>query len=322
MDEVCRASVALGHLYADAVATLLHRAGIRPERVAVIGCHGQTVRHLPHPESSLGREVRATMQLGDAATLAERTGITVVSNFRARDIAAGGQGAPLVPLFDFLFLADRNIGRIALNIGGIANVTLLPPSAAQEDVIAFDTGPGNILIDLLAARITSGAQFLDRDGDIAATGSVDESLLGELLEHPYLKKEPPKSTGREEFGEAFLDTVSAGGTTGSDLIATLTAFSAHSIAHGIERFRPRGARLQEIVVSGGGVHNKTLMRMLQERLSGMVLRPIAEFGIDPDFKEAIAFAVIADRTLRGLPGNLPSATGAVRPVILGQITKK
>jgi anhydro-N-acetylmuramic acid kinase len=319
IDDLCRADAALGHLFADAVEALpLH--GLKFEEIEVIGCHGQTVRHLPHPAASLGREVSTTLQIGDPAVLAERTGVTVVSDFRARDIAAGGQGAPLIPLFDYLLLADAKVGRVALNIGGMANVTFLPPGIEAEAVIAFDTGPGNALMDLLAFEISGGELDSDRDGRIASEGRVLESLLDSLLDHAYLKREPPKSTGREEFGGELLLSLRAKGYGGADLMATLAAFTAHSIALAVERFWPASDPPGELIVSGGGSHNATLMQMIAGRMMGTRIRSIGEFGVDPDFKEAVAFAVLADRTIHGLHGNLPSATGARQPVILGNIT--
>jgi anhydro-N-acetylmuramic acid kinase len=321
IDDLCRADAALGHLFADAVLALPLQ-GCRRADIVAIGCHGQTVRHLPHPAPSLGREVGTTLQIGDPAVLAERTGITVVSDFRSRDIAAGGQGAPLVPLFDYLLLAHGETGRVALNIGGIANVTFLPPGVEQDAVVAFDTGPGNMLMDLLAAEISGGAMDFDRDGEIAAAGRVLEPLLSDLLAHPYLKREPPKSTGGEEFGRDFLRELRSRDYGDSDLMATLAAFTAASIALGIKRFRPAAHPPLDLVASGGGLHNAHLMKLLAGRFGGMRIRSIAEFGVDPDFKEAVAFAVLADRTIRGLPGNLPSATGAHHPVVLGSITPR
>ena len=320
IDELSRASAALAYHYVDAIESLLSVSGMRPERISVIGCHGQTVRHLPAPSPSLGKEVRATLQIGNAAVLAERTGIAVVSDFRSRDIAAGGQGAPLVPIFDYLLLRDEKIGRVVLNIGGIANVTLLPPGVKQEGVIAFDTGPGNVLMDLLASRISGGERNSDRDGEIAARGKVVKPLLNRLLDHPFLARRPPKSTGREEFGLELLETVNERGISDADLMATLTHFTALTIVESIKQYWPCRQPMHEVVASGGGVHNKELMRMLAELLDGQKLRLIDEFGVEADAKEAVAFAVIADRTMRGLPGNLPSATGARHAVVLGSIT--
>ena len=327
-DELARAHVALGHLYAEAVEALLRQAGVGREEVDVIGCHGQTVRHLPRAAKSLGIETRATLQIGDAATLAERTGITVVSNFRQRDMAAGGEGAPLVPLLDYLLFADASVGRVALNIGGIANATFLPPGAGPDGVVAFDTGPGNVLLDLLAASAGCGGREFDRGGEIAKSGRIIESVLGELLSHPFLRRQPPKSTGPEEFGAQLLKRFSSRDHDAADLMATLVLFTARSVADAVKLFWPGERAPAELIASGGGVHNAALMDALRVELEGdrggelggIAVRSSAEFGLSPDYKEAVAFAVLADRTLRGLPGNLPSATGARHPVILGQIT--
>ena len=320
MDDLLRAHYALGHHYADAVEALISEAGVERSSINHIGCHGQTVRHLPEISKSLGREVRATAQIGDAAILAERTGIAVVSNFRAGDLAAGGQGAPLAPYLDCKLLADNSISRVALNIGGIANVTFLPPGVSSDEVLAFDTGPGNMMMDLLASEISNGEYRFDRDGEIAARGTVIDSVLHELLDHPFLARVPSKSTGREEFGTALLDSLRTKGFDKSDLMATLAAFTARSIADSLNNFWPAEKPPQEVIASGGGIHNRTLMKMLAQNLPGVAIRISDEFGVPADFKEAVAFAVLADATLNGLPSNLPSATGARRAVILGQIT--
>ncbi len=318
--KLARAHVALGHLYAEAVEGLLQQAGVGREEVGVIGCHGQTVRHLPRAAKSLGLEARATLQIGDAATLAERTGITVVNNFRPRDMAAGGEGAPLVPLLDYLLFTDATVGRVALNIGGIANATFLPPGAGLDQIVAFDTGPGNLLLDLLAGSADCGGCEYDRDGEIAKSGNVIESVLEKLLYHPFLRREPPKSTGPEEFGATLLKNFTSQAHDAADLMATLVLFTARSVAEAVKSFWPDERPPSELIGSGGGVHNAALMDALRIELGGVAVRTSAEFGISPDYKEAVAFAVLADRTLHGLPGNLPSATGARRPVILGQIT--
>lgn len=314
-----RANVALGEMNAEAVAELLRSAEIVSTKVLAIGYHGQTIQHLPQPAEMFGRQVRSTLQIGDAAALAERTGITVVSNFRARDMAAGGEGAPLVPFFDYAVFAHSEIGRVALNIGGIANVTMIQSAAKPEQVTAFDTGPGNMLIDLYIRNMTAGKEHFDRDGLKAATGKPDSMLLKRLLAHPFISQAPPKSTGRETFGPDFLDDLPIKDLNQEDVLATLTEFTATSIVQAISRFWPGSGNPSQIIASGGGVHNHTLMKMLKGKLGGE-LKTSDEFGIPADFKEAVAFAWLADRTLRNLPGNLPSATGASHPAILGQIT--
>jgi anhydro-N-acetylmuramic acid kinase len=317
---ISRLNFALGELYARAVHDTCRRADIPVESLELIGCHGQTIYHEGEPAPFLGMAVPNTMQIGEAAVLAERTGVPVISDFRPRDIAAGGRGAPLVPYVDYLLYRSRARGRVALNIGGIANVTAIPPGAQHEDVIAFDTGPGNMVADALVSEYTRGKLRFDRGGRIARQGSVNRALLDELLDQPYYRARPPKSAGREQYGAAFAERLLATGLPVSDLIATATALTAASIAAGLERFvRPR-MRMDELIVSGGGAHNPVIMAHLAAFLPRTALARSSDFGIDVDGKEAIAFAVLAYETWRGRPANLPSATGARRPVILGKLT--
>lgn len=299
---ISRLNFQLAELYAQAVRGAVRRYG----KVELIGCHGQTVYH----------EGRSnTLQIGEPAVLAERTGLPVVANFRARDIAAGGQGAPLVPFVDFLLFRHRTRRRAVLNIGGIANVTLIPPSAAPEDIIAFDTGPGNMVIDALAKEYSKGKLTCDRDGKIAASGAVNPKLLAELLADPYYRKKPPKSAGREQYGAAFVARMKKSGAPLRDLIATATALSAVTIAIGVGK-----AHTGDLIASGGGVHNPQIMAHLAAFLPNVRISTTADHGVDVDAKEAIAFAVLAYQTWRRKAGNLPSATGAKHPVILGSIT--
>ena len=321
VDLVCRANALVGELFADAAGAIAERAGVPLRRVALIGSHGQTIQHLPAPKALAGRRVAATLQIGEPSVIAERTGVTTVADFRPRDVACGGQGAPLVPYVDYLLFRHRRRGRVLLNIGGIANVTWLPPACAPSDVLAFDTGPGNLLLDALAGRLTGGRRAFDRDGALAARGAPAGPLLRRLMRHRYLRKPPPKSTGREQFGAAFASALldGAAGLPPADLLATATAFTAASIRDACERFvRPRGA-IAEVIASGGGCHNRTLMALLAERFAPVPVRTSDELGIPADAKEAVAFAILAHETLAGRPGNLPSATGARRPAILGKI---
>ena len=302
--EISRLNFQLGELYARAVRRAVGRFG----PVKLIGCHGQTIYH----------EGRSnTLQIGEPAVLAERTGVPVVSNFRARDIAAGGQGAPLVPFVDYLLFRHAKRWRIALNIGGIANITSIPPGAAPRQVIAFDTGPGNMVIDALAREYTRGKLNYDRDGKIAASGKIDPGLLDELLRDPYYRRKPPKSTGREQFGVEFVDRLKESKRPLKDLLATATAFTAATVALGVKQTQ---AKTPLILVSGGGVHNSRLMAQLAAFLPDAVVSTSAELGIDPDAKEAVAFAVLAYQTWRQKPANLPAATGAGTAVLLGNIT--
>lgn len=310
----------LAELYAEAFFQACEASRIRPSSVELIGCHGQTVFHDGDGQRLLGRKVAATLQIGDGSVLAERTGIPVISDFRPRDIAAGGKGAPLVPYVDYLLLRDPRLGRVALNLGGIANITAIPPAARPEHVIAFDTGPGNMVIDALASRMTQGRQSFDRDGRIAARGKLARELLEDLLRHPFLQRKPPKTAGREQFGEAFVSQLVATGLPLADLVTTATAFTAAAVARAIHTFVAPHMPVDELVVSGGGVHNPQLMAYLAAFLPRVRVRVSSDFGIDPDAKEAIAFAVLAHETWHGRPSNLPAATGARHPVVLGKIS--
>jgi anhydro-N-acetylmuramic acid kinase len=305
---IARLHFLLGDLFADAVL----RASRRSVTPDLIGLHGQTIFHEGQPIEYLGRRVASTLQIGEAAVVAERTGIRTISNFRERDIAAGGQGAPLVPYVDYLLFASGRVNRAALNIGGIANITLLPAGAKAENIVAFDTGPGNMVMDALVRNHSDGKQPYDRNGTLARRGQVHERLLGAMLGDPYFKMAPPKSTGRERFGREFVNGLLATGVGTEDLIATATEFTAQSIALAV----PPGV---ELIVSGGGVHNRWLMRRLAEVLpAGVQVKTSAEHGVDPDAKEAMAFAVLAYEFAHGRPANLPSATGARRAVRLGK----
>ncbi|HMC59059.1 MAG TPA: anhydro-N-acetylmuramic acid kinase [Candidatus Solibacter sp.] len=307
---VSRLNFQLAELYAGAIGDAVRRFG----PVELIGCHGQTIYH----------EGRSnTLQIGEPAILAERTGVPVVSNFRARDIAAGGQGAPLVPFVDYLLFRHRTRRRIALNIGGIANITVIPPSAAPRDIVAFDTGPGNMVIDALAQEYSKGKLTCDRDGKIAASGAVNPGLLAELLADPYYRRKPPKSAGREQYGARFLARMKKSGAPLRDLIATATVLTAATIAMGVGKAVGKGVRddqAGDLIVSGGGVHNPQILAHLAGFLPNLRTSTSTDHGVDADAKEAIAFAVLAYRTWRRKPGNLPSATGARHPVILGSIT--
>lgn len=317
---ISRLNFLLGELYAEALMETARRARVPLESVRLIGCHGQTIFHEGRPVRFLGRRVASTLQIGEAAVLAERTGIPVASDFRPRDVAAGGRGAPLVPYVDYLLWRDPKLGRVALNIGGIANITAIPPLARPEDVIAFDTGPGNMVVDALAEIHTRGRWKYDRDGRLAGRGRVQRALLDRLLDDPYYRMPPPKTAGREQYGSEFLRKLLACRRPLPDLIATATALTAAAVAVGIERFvRPR-MRTDELIVSGGGAHNPRMMAQLAAFLPGMAVATSGEFGIDVDAKEAVAFAVLAYETWHRRPANLPSATGARRPVVLGNIT--
>jgi anhydro-N-acetylmuramic acid kinase len=307
---ISRLSFLLGELYARAVRATCARSGIPLESVELIACHGQTIHH----------EVGNTLQIGEAAVIAERTRIPVVSDFRPRDIAVGGRGAPLVPYVDYLLYRDRRLGRVALNIGGIANITAIAADARPQEVIAFDTGPGNMVVDALVAEHTGGKQRFDRGGRIARRGSVNQGLLRKLLRDRYYRAAPPKTAGREQYGAAFVQRLLETGLALPELIATATALTAATVAEGIERFVRSRMKVDELIVSGGGAHNAAMMGFLAALLPDVALATSADFGIDVDGKEAIAFAVLAYETWHRRPANLPSATGARRAVVLGKIS--
>jgi anhydro-N-acetylmuramic acid kinase len=315
---LCRLHARLGEWFAEAALAVCREAGVAAGDVAIIGSHGQTVWHEPP-----GAERGATLQLGCPATIAERTGIAVVSDFRARDVAAGGQGAPLVAWADrVLFTLDGRC-RVMQNIGGIANLTRLPPRGSALPVLAFDTGPGNVLIDAAIELATDGERTYDRGGEWGAAGTVNAELLDGLLAHPYFDAPPPKSTGRELFGRGFVaDLVQrapGGQPAWADLVATLTALTARSIAAALRRWvLPDGA--DEVVVTGGGARNPTLLRMLREALAPLPVRTGEDIGIDSDAKEAVAFAALAWAFLHGEPGSVPAATGARGTRVLGSLT--
>jgi len=304
-EEISRLSFRLGELYARAVLRAVRKFGA----VELIGCHGQTVYH---------EGGKNTLQIGEAAVTAERTGVPVVSNFRARDIAAGGQGAPLVPFVDYLLFRHARRTRVALNIGGIANITVIPPGARPEDVTAFDTGPGNMVIDALARDLSKGKMNCDRGGKIAESGAVNRALLDSLMADGYYRRNPPKSAGREQYGADFVARMKESGAPLRDLIATATVLTAATVAMAVRPLAGDGA---DLIVSGGGAHNPQIMGHLAAFLPEVAMATSADYGVDVDAKEAIAFAVLAHETWRGRPSNLPSATGARRAVVLGDITR-
>ena len=317
VDTLCALNFSLSEAFAQASLAACEAAGISPDQVDAIGSHGQTVWHIPPGQGA----VPSTLQIGNPAVIAERTGITVVSDFRARDMAAGGQGAPLVPYVDYLMLTHPDHSRAVQNIGGIGNVTYLPAACHGEGILAFDTGPGNMLMDYAAERATNGRLSYDKDGLIALAGRTDEQLLHEWMQDPYFAMQPPKSTGRESFGtqrgKLYYDQCLAKGLSENDILATMTAYTACSIADSYARFLPEMPG--EALMCGGGARNPALMAELARRIP-CPIRTTDEAGMPSQAKEAIAFALLAYETLHHRPGNLPSTTGASRPVILGSIT--
>jgi anhydro-N-acetylmuramic acid kinase len=304
---VSEVNVTLGHLFADAAAAVS-----KDHKVHAIASHGQTISHTP--------EDSATLQIGDPSVMATRLNVPVVSHFRNADMACGGQGAPLIPYADWCLLTHPTLSRAVQNIGGIGNVTYLPANASLQDVLGFDTGPGNMLIDHATVWASYGAQAYDENGGRASRGTVQVELLARLLAHPFLLQRPPKSAGREQFGEAFFDSIAQESginrLKGNDLVATLTAFTAYSIAQSYRNFLPQLP--DEIWLGGGGAHNAMLRFFLAEALPNIPLR--THTNISADAREAVAFALLAHETLQGVPSNLPSVTGATRPVLLGSVT--
>jgi len=321
--EVCRMNYLIGRLFAQAALDLMRRCHLRPQDVDLIASHGQTIRHLPPGGPSQEPDGGSTLQIGEPAVIAEMTGVTVVADFRAQDVAAGGQGAPLVPYADYALFRSPTKTRAIQNIGGIANVTLLPAGGGIDDIIAFDTGPGNMVIDALINAFTRGERTFDEDGALSALGQVDAKLLAWLMQHKYLSRRPPKSTGREEFGAAFVTTLleraQAEDISAEDLLATAVAFTAESIARAYKDFILLEHNIDEVVLGGGGSYNATLRRMLQQRLPGVPIFLHEDLGISGDAKEALAFAILGNETMLGQPANVPSATGARRRVVLGKI---
>lgn len=319
-ERLMRLDVALAHAYAEAVQQVAKRAGIATRDLDAIGSHGQTVRHLPRTDGHRA----LTLQLGCAATLAERTGVAVVSDFRRRDTAAGGEGAPLVPVTDWWLFRSPQESRVLLNLGGMANLTWLPRGGSLDDVLAFDTGPGNAVLDGLVRLGTGGLAQHDDAGGLAASGRVHEGLLQELLADPFFALEPPRSTGRERFGAHYVERLARiaedMGMSLEDTLATAVELTAASVAMAVRDFlAPRGVA-DALYASGGGVRNVTLMTAIRRRLEGVRVERLDVLGVSSGIKEALAFAFLAHLTLCGVPGNVPTATGASHPVVLGSLT--
>lgn len=318
-EDICSLNFELGEVFAEATLLCIKKAGLKLEDIDVIASHGQTIYHMPPQENKAG----STIQIGESSVIAERTGIPVISDFRTRDMAAGGQGAPLVALSDYILFHEKGKVKAVQNIGGIANLTVVPEKI--HDVIAFDTGPGMSLIDE-AVRLLKDCRYpYDIDGRMAEKGSVIPSLLNELLRHPYLKNPPPKTTGREVFGKRMAEAIIYNfrnlDVRPQDIIATLTHFTALSIKMAYQEFVLPGFRISEIILCGGGCKNRFLVRLLRNFLAPIKLIPIEKYGKIPyQAKEALSFAILANETLSGREGNIPQATGARHPVIVGKLT--
>lgn len=315
VDEICELNVRLAEKFADAALLAAKEANIDWETVDLISSHGQTIYHSP--------EKQATLQIGELAVIAERTGKAVVGDFRPHDMAVGGQGAPLVPYVDYLLFRDKERGRVLLNIGGIANISIVPAMANPEDIYAYDTGPGNMIIDSFIQFGTDGQKKYDESGNYAAQGKVSEQWLQSLLQHPYYSAPTPKSTGREMFGEQYArilwQDAQERGVSFVDRVATVTALTAYTIANQILKEAHQGVQIDDLIIAGGGQHNKMLLEHLQQLLPGILLQNPEAFGMSSDAKEAIAFAILGNDSIHRVPNQLPSATGAKKPVVMGKV---
>ncbi len=323
---VCLLNMAVGRVFADALEDVLGEAGLRPGEIDLISSHGQTLYHAPRPSRIAGMEVRSTLQIGEISVLAERLGRPTVGDFRVRDMAAGGEGAPIIAYVDYLLFSSRSRGRIVQNIGGIANATVLPPDPRVEDVYAFDTGPGNMLIDGVVSILTNGEKRFDEDGEMAYRGDVDERLLETLMKHPFIKAPPPKTTGREEFGLRLArKIVGLGARLGlapEDIVATVTAFTVKSIVYNYDKYIMPRVDVREVILGGGGARNRFLVSMLRKELAerGLSLSFHEDYGIDSKAKEALGMAILGHEAANGVPNNIPGATGARRRVVMGKFT--
>ena len=318
--DLARLNFLLGELYSDGVLAAQRKFRVKAE---LVGCHGQTLYHQGEAAPFLGRRIAVTWQTGEGAVIAARLGVPAVTDFRPADMAGGGKGAPLVPFLDYLLYRDQRVGRVVQNIGGIANLTAIPARATAAQVIAFDTGPGNMVIDAVTERLF-GKPY-DRGGKIAASGRVREDVIRHFMRAPFFQRKPPKTAGREEFGREFVGEFlrRCGSAAKQDCVATATALTVNSIVDAVRRFvAKRPGTYQEFVVSGGGAKNPTLLTMLGNRLGalGLAIRLSDEFGLPSEAKEAAAFALLAYQTWKRQPSNVPSATGARKPAILGKIS--
>jgi anhydro-N-acetylmuramic acid kinase len=322
--EISALNFLIGEEFARAALTACKRWGIDASEIELIGSHGQTIFH----KGSAGRgsrrgDIASTLQIGEPSVIAARTGVTTIGDFRPADMAAGGQGAPLVPFVDYLLYRDAKRGRVALNIGGIANVTVIPAAARPEDVFAFDTGPGNMIVDALVERATRGRQRFDRGARMAMAGRTVPALLKKLMREHYLRKAPPKTAGREQFGREFAEGLIGWGkkhrAKKEDVIRTATVFASLSIADALRRFVFPRTQIEELILSGRGAKNPLIVAELAMALPGMEIISSSGFGVPEEAKEAFAFAVLAYESFHGRTNNLPSATGAKRAVVMGKM---
>jgi anhydro-N-acetylmuramic acid kinase len=322
--EISQLNFRMGEIFADAVLAGCKKFRAAPARIDLIGSHGQTIFHQGAAVPFLGRATASTLQIGEGAVIATRTGIPTVTDFRTADMAVGGQGAPLVPYVDYLLYADKKLGRVSLNLGGIGNVTVLPAGAKSSQIYAFDTGPGNMVIDALVAHFTHGRKRFDEDGRIARQGAGNRRLLAVMMNDSYLKMPPPKSTGREYYGRAYEERLlklgKRIGSSPDDLVRAATIFTALSVVDALKRFVGPRTRIDQVIVSGGGAHNPVIMGQLAAALAPVEVLPSSVLGVDVDAKEAYAFAILAYESWHRRSGNLPAATGAKKPAVLGKIS--
>lgn len=321
--NICGMNAYMGELFAEAAIEAAREAGLAKEEIDFVSSHGQTIWHMPEETEQNRYLLRSTLQIGDLSVIAKRTGWLTAGDYRPADMAVGGQGAPLVPYGDLILFGDRDKGRLLQNIGGIGNCTALPSGAGLEDVFAFDTGPGNMIIDQTVLTLTDGRLSYDEGGGWAALGTPDDELLSELLSHPYFRQPPPKSTGRELFGasytKAFLRKAGDRGLHAADIVATATAFTAHTIANACKELVMPRCRIDEVIVSGGGAHNRTLMAALDRLLPEQTITNAGALGLADDAKEAVIFALLGHSFLHGEPNNVPAATGASYPTVMGKL---
>ena len=322
LDALSRMNMYLGDLFADAAVKVITEAGMCKQDITLIASHGQTIFHQPEKEEMAGKMITSTLQIGDISMIAEKTGITTVGDFRPRDMSAGGQGAPLVPYADYLLFTSKTVGRALVNIGGIANITILPRKSDADDVIAYDTGPGNMIIDAFVRWATDFKETFDEDGKWAAKGKINVLWLNELLTHDYFHQALPKTTGREQFGthyaEKLWDDANKYQISHADRIATITELTARTIAEEIKKHATT-SDIKEVLISGGGRYNSTLMKRITAHLPAIKVKPTDDYNMDADAKEAIVFALLGYQCYHKRPNNLPSATGASHPVIMGKI---
>ena len=321
LDEILRLNMVLGEYFARAVFSLSKALSYEMSDIDLIGSHGQTVRHLPECKKRFGKKVRATLQIGEPSVIASKTGIVTVGDFRQGDIARGGEGAPLTPYIHHLLFGDKRISRMVINIGGIANVSVLPKQAKLDEIFAVDTGPGNMIVDSLAKKLFS--RNFDKNGKIASSGKVNAYLFSRLKENKYFNKRSPKSCGRENFGEEFVGNIliqsKKSKVKPEDIITTASELSVWSIFHAYEKFVKPKVKLNQVLLSGGGVHNRYFLKRLKLLFDPIKAMSVRELGVDPDFLEAISFAILANQTIEGKPVSFKKTTGAKKPGILGKI---